>query len=106
MTDLNPDELQVRDNREERRYEARVGDAVAIAEYRPSGDALALTHTEVPDELEGRGVGAKLVKFALDDARARGLQVLPYCSFVAAYIKRHPEYLELVPEERRAAFKL
>ena len=104
--DLRSDELPVIDNREAGRYELRVGDRLALAEYRPAGDALMLTHTEVPAELEGQGVGARLVRFALDDARARGLKVLPFCRFVAAFIRRHPDYLELVPEERRATFKL
>ena len=53
-------------------------------------------HTEVPKRLEGRGIGSQLVAGALDIARAQGLTVVPRCSFVKAYIKRHPAYADLL----------
>ncbi len=92
-----PPNLQVSDNKDEQRYEASVNGGVAFAAYQPAGeDTLIFTHTEVPEESEGGGVGSALVKAALDDVRAQGMQVVPQCPFVAAYIERHPEYADLV----------
>lgn len=57
---------------------------------------MVYVHTGVPPELEGRGIAGQLAKFALDDARARGLRVVARCPYVAAYIERNPEYAELL----------
>lgn len=57
---------------------------------------LVLVHTDVPPELEGRGVGGRLVQGVLETARERGTKIFPACPFVHAYIRRHPEYLDLV----------
>jgi hypothetical protein len=62
---------------------------------------LSLVHTEVPAELEGHGIGGRLAKAGLEFARQENLKVVPSCPFVAAYIRRHPEYLELVMEKYR-----
>lgn len=92
-----PDDPRVVDNPAARRYELRLGDALAgVIVYRPRPDALALVHTEVDPAFEGHGLGARLVAGALDDIRARGLQVVPLCPFARAYIERHPEYADLV----------
>lgn len=72
------------------------GDVIGIAAYTPSGGAHVFDHTEVDPEREGRGFGAQLVKAALDDARARGWTIVPRCSFVDAYVRRHPEYADLL----------
>jgi uncharacterized protein len=80
----------VTDNAAAQRYELAVGDDLAIAAYRIEGDVIAFTHTLVPTEAEGQGVGTRLIRGALADARTRGLRVDPRCSFVAAYLKRHP----------------
>ena len=74
------------------------GQAPDLAEccYRRSGDVLDLNHTLVPDALQGRGLAALLVKAALDWARENKLQVKPSCSYVAAYMKRHPETQDLL----------
>jgi predicted GNAT family acetyltransferase len=104
--DANP-KATVADNPSERRYEARVGDELAgFAQYHAQPGQISFTHTEVDDRFEGQGVGSRLASFALEDARRRGLAVLPFCPFINGYIKRHPEYAELVPEERRAGFGL
>lgn len=89
MTDVSRNEAETR-------YELVVDGRTAIAEYRMRDGAAVFDHTVVPPELEGQGVGSRLVKAALDDTRARGLRVVPACSFVAAYIKRHPEYRDLI----------
>jgi uncharacterized protein len=53
---------------------------------------MVLVHTEVPSALEGRGIGGRLVKAAMDAARAEGRQVVARCPFVRSYLERHPEY--------------
>jgi hypothetical protein len=93
---------QVQDAAERSRYEASVESELAgFAAYTDRGDARLLTHTEVLDAYEGKGVGSDLVKGALDDVRARGLKVVPLCSFVRAYVGRHPEYADLVADGAR-----
>ena len=97
----------VKNNPDEQRYEISVGGELAgFVQYRARPGLIAFTHTEVDGRFEGRGLGGELIGFALDDARARGLAVLPFCPFVNSYIQRHGEYLELVPEENRAQFDL
>lgn len=88
--------LQIVDNPEASRYETRVGGQLAFAEYMLTGPNITFTHTEVPEELEGQGIASQLARFALDDARARGLAVIPLCPFISAYIRRHREYQPLV----------
>jgi predicted GNAT family acetyltransferase len=80
------------DNPAKSRFEMPVPGGTAFAVYRRSGDVLIVPHSEVPREAEGRGYGSALVKAVLEHARARGLKVRPLCSFVAAYMRRHPEY--------------
>ena len=81
---------------DEHRYELKFDGGTAIAEYRDTGAALIFTHTEVPARFQGRGIATRLVRAALDDARARGRKVVPRCWFVASFIERHREYLDLV----------
>ena len=69
---------------------------LAVLEYQLFSDKIVFTHTGVPRELEGSGVGASLARTGLEWARARELRVVPVCPFVAAYIRRHPEYVDLV----------
>ncbi len=83
-------------NLEQHRFELKVGDQLAIADYQLHGGRIRFTHTKVPASLQGKGVGAKLVKFALDESRTMNYRVVPHCSFVAQYVKRHPEYADLV----------
>jgi uncharacterized protein len=85
----------VRDNTERRRFELETDGQIAFAVYRREGDALAITHTETPVSLRGKGVASALVRGILDIARAQGMKVLPKCPFVAGYIDKHPEYGDL-----------
>src|SRR3954468_19845943 len=79
------------------RFEIREGDYVAVLEYRlRDGNRLVLTHTGVPLHLEGKGIAALLARTALDYAREHQMRVVPLCSFVQAYLQRHPEYADLV----------
>ena len=93
--------IEARDNPAESRFEVRTGGATAILTYRPGGGLLVLAHTIVPTELEGRGIGSTLVRSALDSARARGLKIVPQCSFVAEYMRRHPETHDLLADPGR-----
>jgi predicted GNAT family acetyltransferase len=77
-------------NREERQFEIRAGDLVARLNYQISGGRIDLVHTEVPRQLEGQGLGNQLAAAALTFAAQEKLTVVPTCSFVRAYIERHP----------------
>jgi uncharacterized protein len=89
------------------RFEANVdGELAGFLVYRRRKGLLALIHTEVERRFEGHGLGGRLARFALDQARAEGLAVLPFCPFVNDWLKRHPEYVDLVPEGCRAEFEL
>jgi predicted GNAT family acetyltransferase len=78
------------------RFEVEVDGLLAVAEYVKSADQMTMTHTHVPPELRGRGLAEKLVRAALEHARAEKLRLVPACSYVATFIKRHPEYQALV----------
>ena len=89
---INPNELQVIHLPEQNRFEIRVDSLTAELTYSLRGDTILFLHTGVPSALEGQGVGAKLAKAGLEYARANGLRIKSLCSFVSAYLKRHPEY--------------
>lgn len=86
----------ITDNTARSRYELAVDDAVAFIDHVREGEAVAFTHTEVPEAMAGKGVGSKLVRGALDDARRRGFKVVPRCPFVREYVERHPEYQDII----------
>ena len=93
-------DVTVRDNPAELRYEARQDERLlGEIRYRTEPGLVVLVHTEVASSAEGKGVGTELVAGALDDIRSRGLRVVPVCPFVAAYLRRHPEYADLVAED-------
>ena len=69
----------------------------------PSPGAIAIFHTEVPPSLRGRNIGARLVHGILEDVRRQGIKVVPQCSFVRAFMARHPEYQDLLAAEAVAA---
>ncbi len=89
------------------RFEIHVdGRRAGLATYRRSGAELSILHTEIDPDYEGRGLGSTLARQALDMVRAAGGSVLPYCPFFRAYLRRHPEYADLVPAGQRARFGL
>ena len=89
-------DLPILNNTEAQRFEAQLGAEQAVANYHLKDNIIIFTHTEVPEVMEGKGVAGTLIKTALDAARAEHYQVVPLCPFVAAYIRRHPEYRDLV----------
>ena len=86
----------VRDNEAQQRYELQLEHGLAFIDYRRRGRVVTLTHAEVPPALRGGGVGAALVRGALERVRSAGERVVPRCSFVAQYIDRHPEVKDLL----------
>jgi predicted GNAT family acetyltransferase/glutaredoxin len=97
-------EITIADVPEKNRYELRLdGRLVGIAAYRRRNSRLVLTHTKVDPSWSGRGLGSRLVAFALDDAAGQGLQVVPLCPFVSHYVDEHPEYERLLAESHRRA---
>jgi predicted GNAT family acetyltransferase len=89
-------DIDVTHNPEKRRFEADVEGQQAMLTYFLQDRRIVFNHTEVPEALEGQGVGSRLAKAALDYAREHHLQVTPQCPFVAAYIARHAEYSSLL----------
>lgn len=86
--------LHLADVRERSRYEATLGDDPRVAgwlSYQLSGEWIALIHTEIDPDFEGQGVGGRLVRSVLDDARRRGLKVIPKCAFVVGWLHKHPD---------------
>ena len=92
-------DIEVRNDPEQDRYVTEVDGREAVLGYSRDGDRIRLHHTRVPPALEGRGIGSGLARHALDRAREEGLRVRPDCPFVAEYIRRHPEYLDVVDED-------
>jgi hypothetical protein len=90
------------------RYELRIdGELAAFEDYTLGDGVISLNHTETVDGFEGRGAARQLAERILDEARARGLGVLPFCPYIASFIGTHRErYLDLVPADRRAGFGL
>ena len=88
--------FQVENNAAAGRFEAVVDGQLAQAQYRRVGERILFTHTEVPEQLEGRGIAGQLARAGLDFSRAEGLTVVPLCPFIASYIERHPEYQDLL----------
>jgi predicted GNAT family acetyltransferase len=92
--------VQFRDDPDQHRYVAEVdGRVVAIAVYQLRAGRHIFVHTEVNSAHGGKGVGAALARFALDDVKAQGGNVVPLCPFIAAWIKRHPDYEAIVDHE-------
>ncbi|MGH9422801.1 MAG: GNAT family N-acetyltransferase [Thermoanaerobaculia bacterium] len=91
-----PSEQSVVHNQAENRFEIKLGNELAVTQYRRHGSKIIFTHTEVPPSMEGKGIGNLLARTALDYARREKLRVVPRCEFIAAFIERHPEYRDLV----------
>lgn len=100
MTDLA---IAVADEPGQHRYAVTVDGVVAgAAYYEVRGGRVVFTHTEVDPVWEGRGVGSALARAALDDVRRTGRQAIPLCPFIAGWLRRHPDQLDVVDERYRA----
>jgi uncharacterized protein len=102
------DDVAVRDQEAAHRFEIWVGDDLAgFLKYRAvDGPLHAFDHTEVQPRYEGHGLAGRLVTETLEAARERGWTLLPYCPYVREFIGKHPEYADLVPDDRKAEFGL
>jgi predicted GNAT family acetyltransferase len=99
--------IVVADAPERERYEIYVdGELAGFTLYKTRPGIVAFIHTEVDKRFQGRGLGERLIAYELDDARKRGLAVLPFCPLVQSFIQSHPDYVDLVPESQREAFEL
>ncbi|MBB2913407.1 putative GNAT family acetyltransferase [Streptosporangium becharense] len=92
-------DIKVSDDPGASRFEILVdGGLAGFAEYRLRAGKIIFTHTEIDPAFEGRGLGSRLASGALDASRSAGRSVVPLCPFIAGYIRRHPEYRDLVPD--------
>lgn len=94
-------DVTVRNNPEASRYEALLnGEVVGLADYRLSGQTMEITRTETDAGHQGQGIAGQVVRTALDDAREKGLSVIPTCPYVENWISEHPDYQDLLAEKR------
>jgi len=89
-------EHEVTHNTEKKRFEISLDGHMAVLNYIPMGEIITFTHTGVPSAIENRGLGSKLVETGLDYARKNGLKVRSTCWFVSKYLRRNPEYQDLL----------
>lgn len=98
--DQGSESVVVRDDPDGDRFVIEVdGELAGFADYKIRGDRHLFVHTEIFPSFEGRGLGSKLAGGALDEVRTTGRVIVPHCPFIAAYIKRHPEYSEFVDQK-------
>lgn len=94
---MNLTDATVQHNRHQHRFELPIEGKLSIVAYQNVNDeTLALTHTEVDPRLEGQGVGSHLVQGVLEYVEQNNLKIVPLCPFVAAYLKRHPDWNRVV----------
>src|SRR5690606_6147048 len=89
-------EVSVSENKENKRFEVMVDGKLAMIEYIKAQNIIYLTHTEVPPELGGRGIASAMVEQVFQQIKQEGLELVPLCPFVAAYLKRHPEWIGIL----------
>jgi predicted GNAT family acetyltransferase len=98
--------MRIENDTEQDRYEIYDGDDLAgYTKYRAAPGLIAFLHTEMDPRFEGKGLASQLIRFALEDARSNGLEVLPFCPFVNGYIQRHHEWADLIPASYRRGFE-
>lgn len=95
-------DIEVTDNTATHRFEVVLDGQVAFAEYQLVDHGIILPHTVVPEAFAGKGVGSALAKAALGYARERQLKVIPLCPFIAGYIRKHPEWNDIVHDTYKA----
>jgi uncharacterized protein len=98
---MSETENPVRNNEAESQFEWTAGGQTAVLTYRLKPGSIVFVHTGVPEKLQGQGIAGKLAAAGLEFARQKGLTVIPLCPFVAGYVKKHQQYLDLVQKEYR-----
>lgn len=93
---------EITHNESDNTFELVTDEGTAYVEYVLDGNEIRFTHTIVPEAMEGRGIGSKLAKAALGHAKEKGLTVVPVCAFIAAYVKRHNDYDDILHADYRA----
>lgn len=94
--DLNIEKLEVTHNEAENRFEVWIDEQLSKLDYNHHGNTIVMTHVGVYPEHRGRGIAGKLTQTGLEYAKENSLRVIPMCSYVAAYIRRHPQYADLM----------
>ena len=92
-------EIEVKDNPAKHRFEATVDGQTAFIDYKLRPGVMKVLHTEVPKELEGRGIAGAMTRYALEHIAAQHLELIPLCPYMRAYLKKHPEYQRLVKDK-------
>jgi len=98
MMDINLDQLEITHNDSGNRFETIVDEKLSKLDYIRDGKNFVITHVGVHPELRGQGVAGRIVQVGLEYARKNNLRVIPMCSYAAAYIRRHPEYANLLKQ--------
>ncbi|MDQ1739280.1 MAG: uncharacterized protein QOE53_932 [Pseudonocardiales bacterium] len=94
------EDISISKNEAAGRYELRLGGRrVGLADFYRRGNTVVIPHTETLPEYGGRGLASRLVRYCLDDIRDQQLRVDPACPFVAAYLRKHPEYADLLADD-------
>jgi predicted GNAT family acetyltransferase len=91
--------VQVQRNEAEEQFEAMVGGEKAVLTYAEQNGKFYVLHTEVPEAMEGHGVGSALVRAAMDYARGQGVKAVPFCPFAKAWLQRHQDYDDMVAND-------
>ena len=97
--EINLEKLEVTHNAEKYRFEAWIDNQLSKLDYLLDEDTIVMTHVGVYPEHRGQGVAGKLVEIALNYAEENSLRVIPMCPYVAAYIRRHPQYIDLTKQK-------
>ena len=96
--DIKLDELEVTHNPDKNRFETLIDGELSKLDYMEDGNTIVMTHVGVHPLHRGRGVAGKITEVALEYAKEKSLRVVPMCSYVGAYIRRHPEYIALTKQ--------
>lgn len=91
--------MELTDNTEKKQFEMVTDGSTSRIEYMIMGNKIFLTHTEVPTELEGKGIGSKIIQLALEEIEKRNLKLIPLCPLVAKYLTKHPEWKRILAED-------
>lgn len=103
---MSDEPFTVENNAASNRFEVKIGDAIAFADYKVLASGILFSHTEVPPALGGRGIAKTLVRAGLKYARDHNLKVMPVCPFFAKYIAEHEEEQDILHPDYRTALGL